>query len=120
MRMTFAASSQPALDANSTALASTDDAALQHEARGAAAAGPLAKAREGEPMIVLEVGLEADLAGWLEAMGLGPDQTLTVLRRAAFGGPIHVRTGSGGELAINATLARSILVAPLPPERRTA
>lgn len=118
--MTFAASSQPALDANPSALASIDETALQHEARGAASAGPLANVRDGEPMVVVEVGLEADVAGWLEAMGLGPGQTLTVLRRAAFGGPIHVRTGSGGELAINATLARSILVAPLPSARRTA
>ncbi|WP_437588876.1 FeoA family protein [Sorangium sp. So ce1000] len=81
-------------------------------------AGPLAEIRAGDRVIVVEVGLDADLAGWLGAMGLGPGQTLTLIRRAAFGGPLHVRTGSGGELAINATLARSILVAPLTSQGR--
>ncbi len=90
-----------------------------HDARDGVAAGPLANASAGERVVVIEVGLEADLAGWLGAMGLGSGQTLTVIRRAAFGGPLHVRTGSGGELAINAGLARSILVAPLPAPRQT-
>ncbi|WP_437929032.1 FeoA family protein [Sorangium sp. So ce291] len=86
--------------------------APRREARAALAAGPLAAVRPSEPVHVIEVGLEADLAGWLEAMGIGPGQTLMVLRRAAFGGPIHVRTASGGEFAIDAGLARSIVVAP--------
>ncbi|XYH97010.1 FeoA family protein [Sorangium sp. So ce1128] len=83
-----------------------------HDVRADVPAGPLAKVRTGERVVVIEVGLDAELAGWLGAMGLGSGQTLTVIRRAAFGGPLHVRTGSGGELAINAGLARSILVAP--------
>ncbi|MDC0683822.1 FeoA family protein [Sorangium atrum] len=92
--------------------------ARAHDASAAAPAGPLSEVRAGERVIVVEVGLDAELAAWLGAMGLGPGQTLTSMRRAAFGGPLHVRTGSGGELAINATLARSILVAPLPSQRR--
>ncbi|WP_437599166.1 FeoA family protein [Sorangium sp. So ce590] len=95
-----------------------DMATAAHDARAAVAASPLAKASTGQRVVVIEVGLEADLAGWLGAMGLGSGQTLTVIRRAAFGGPLHVRTGSGGELAINAGLARSILVAPLAAPRR--
>ncbi|WP_437896070.1 FeoA family protein [Sorangium sp. So ce124] len=92
--------------------------ARARDASAAAPAGPLSEVRAGERVIVVEVGLDAELAAWLGAMGLGPGQTLTSIRRAAFGGPLHVRTGSGGELAINATLARSILVAPLPSQRR--
>ncbi|XXX75934.1 FeoA family protein [Sorangium sp. So ce134] len=93
-------------------------AAPHREARDAPAGGPLAEVGAGERVVVVEVGLDADLAGWLGAMGLGPGQTLTLIRRAVFGGPLHVRTGSGGELAINASLARSILVAPALPPRQ--
>jgi ferrous iron transport protein A len=111
------------LDVNLSDPGSIDDtstAAPAHGVRAASLAGPLAAIRHDEPVQVVEVGLDVELAGWLEAMGLGPGQTLTLLRRAAFGGPIHVRTGSGGELAINAALARSILVAPVSPSRRLA
>ena len=80
--------------------------------RDALAGGPLAASRTGDPVHVIGIDLDAELAGWLEALGIGLGQTLTVLRRAAFGGPIHVRLGSGGEFAIDAGLARSILVAP--------
>ncbi|AUX26840.1 uncharacterized protein SOCEGT47_074100 [Sorangium cellulosum] len=109
----------PPLDPSPPTLSPTGAAALPREARDATAAGPLVKIRTGERVAVVEVGLDAELAGWLDAMGLGPGQTLTVIRRGAFGGPLHVRTGSGGELAINASLARSILVAPLAPSRPT-
>jgi ferrous iron transport protein A len=37
-------------------------------------------------------------------------QRVTVVRRGVFGGPLHVRTGSGGEFAIDARLALSIQV----------
>ncbi|WP_437905208.1 FeoA family protein [Sorangium sp. So ce327] len=103
-------------DVDSTSSVAGADAPAH--AGAAAPAGPLSEVRAGERVIVVEVGLDAELAGWLGAMGIGPGQTLTSIRRAAFGGPLHVRTGSGGELAINATLARSILVAPLPSQRR--
>ncbi|WP_437608036.1 FeoA family protein [Sorangium sp. So ce834] len=102
------------LDPSSATLRPMGVGAPHLDAHGAPATGPLAEVRAGERAVVVEVGLDADLAGWLGAMGLGPGQTLTLIRRAAFGGPLHVRTGSGGELAINAGLARSILVAPLP------
>lgn len=36
----------------------------------------------------------------LEAMGLLPDRPVTVLRKATFGGPLHIRVGSTTELAI--------------------
>lgn len=104
------------LDASPSTLVPTGTA---EPPRAARAAATLAASRDGEPMHVVEVGLDAELAGWLEAMGIGPGQTLTVLRRAAFGGPIHVRAGSGGEFAIGAALARSILVAPGAPGGQT-
>ncbi|HTN82624.1 MAG TPA: FeoA family protein [Sorangium sp.] len=104
----------------SSPLAPAGVAAPQREERAATTAGQLAALRAGDPALVVEVSLDADLAGWLEAMGIGPGQTLTVLRRAAFGGPIHVRAGSGGEFAIDAALARSILVAPVTSQGRRA
>jgi ferrous iron transport protein A len=58
---------------------------------------------------VVELALDDDLAAWLRAVGVAEGERLTVLRRAAFGGPIHVRTTSGGEFALNRSLARSIL-----------
>ncbi|WP_437688365.1 FeoA family protein [Sorangium sp. So ce176] len=114
-----ASSPLPTDPSSSTTLSPTGVSAGPRGARDAPAAGPLAEVRAGERAIVVEIGLDADLAGWLGAMGLGPGQTLTLIRRAVFGGPLHVRTGSGGELAINAALARSILVAPLPQPGRS-
>ena len=59
-------------------------------------------------------GVDGDLEAqaWLAAVGIGCGERVTVLRRAPFGGPLHVRTGTGGEFAIDARLARAILVAP--------
>ena len=54
--------------------------------------------------------LEVELTDWLRAVGIAEGEQVTILRRAAFGGPIHVRTGSGGEFALHRSLARSILV----------
>jgi len=46
--------------------------------------------------------------GWLRAVGIFEGEKVLVLRRAAFGGPLHLRTGSGGEFALDRTLASSI------------
>jgi ferrous iron transport protein A len=48
---------------------------------------------------------------WLRAVGLFEGQTVRVLRRAPFGGPMHIRVGSGGEFAVDPTLAAHIEVA---------
>jgi ferrous iron transport protein A len=56
------------------------------------------------------VVLDADQAAWLSAVGIREGERLTVLRRASFGGPMHVRTRAGGEFAIARSLARAILV----------
>jgi ferrous iron transport protein A len=65
---------------------------------------------------VIELALEADLAAWLRAVGISEGERVTVLRRAAFGGPIHVRTSSGGEFAIHRVLARSVITRPVSRE----
>jgi ferrous iron transport protein A len=47
----------------------------------------------------------------LEALGLVPNKPVRVLRRAAFGGPMHVRVGSTTEIAIRRTEAQLVVVA---------
>src|SRR5271170_3397437 len=42
------------------------------------------------------IELDADVSAWLAAVGIAAGESVVVLRRAAFGGPIHVRTGAGG------------------------
>ncbi len=54
------------------------------------------------------ISLDADVSAWLAAVGIAAGESIVVLRRAAFGGPIHVRTGSGGEFAVARALAKSI------------
>jgi ferrous iron transport protein A len=70
----------------------------------------LATARVGETLKVVSLAIEADLRAWLAAVGIEEGERLTLLRRAAFGGPLHVRTRAGGEFALNVALARSIEV----------
>ncbi len=70
----------------------------------------LAQLQPGTVGAVVDVALDADLAGWLEAIGIGRGDRVEVLRRAAFGGPIHLRTHTGGEFAVDRALARCIRV----------
>jgi ferrous iron transport protein A len=49
-------------------------------------------------------------AAWLRAIGLGEGVTVTVLRRAPLGGPLHVRVSGGAELAVDRELARHVEV----------
>jgi ferrous iron transport protein A len=74
----------------------------------------------GDTARVIELALEADLAAWLRAVGIGEGERVTVLRRAAFGGPIHVRTSSGGEFALHRALARSVLTRPLASDEESS
>jgi ferrous iron transport protein A len=68
----------------------------------------LASLAPGESASVVSVALERELVRWLEAIGIGAGDRVTVLRRAAFGGPIHLRTQAGGEFAVDRALAASI------------
>ena len=70
----------------------------------------LADVKIGASAKVLALDLEPQLAAWLRAVGIGEGDRIDVLRAGAFGGPLHVRNASGGELAINRQLARSIRV----------
>ncbi len=53
---------------------------------------------------------QKDLARRLEAMGIAPNKTVKVLRKAWFGGPLHIRVGSTTEVAIRKQEAEMVLV----------
>lgn len=53
------------------------------------------------------------LATRLAAMGLVADKEVCLLRKAAFGGPLHIRVGLTTELAIRRCEAASVLLQPL-------
>ena len=71
-------------------------------------AGYLADAPIGKNVQIARVDLEGEAAAWLGAVGLAKGEELVVLRRAALGGPLHVRTSSGGEFAVGREVARQI------------
>jgi len=65
------------------------------------------------PARVVAIALEAELAAWVRAVGISEGEQVVVLRRAAFGGPLHVRTRAGGEFALHRSLARAIRLQPM-------
>lgn len=71
----------------------------------------LADATTGRRVCITRVALEGEAAAWLAAVGLHEGEELVVLRRAALGGPLHVRSASGGEFAVAREVAQQILVA---------
>jgi ferrous iron transport protein A len=75
----------------------------------------LADAATGERVQIARVDLDGEAAAWIGAVGLNEGEVLVVLRRAALGGPLHVRTSSGGEFAVAREVARLITVTK--PER---
>ena len=101
------AGSTPFADAAELAEIQTDHATIDLRVAGEAS---LAEVRIGASATVLALDLEPQLAAWLRAVGIGEGDRIEVLRAGAFGGPLHVRNASGGELAINRQLARSIRV----------
>ncbi|MBX3210076.1 MAG: ferrous iron transport protein A [Labilithrix sp.] len=72
----------------------------------------LATAAAGSRLRIVAVRLEAGATDWLAAVGLHEGEEVVVLRRAALGGPLHVRTSSGGEFAVARELAEHLEVAP--------
>jgi ferrous iron transport protein A len=80
------------------------------EVRARSGRGSLENVAPGESVHVTDVALDADLAAWVKAVGIREGERLVVLRRAAFGGPIHVRTACGGEFALARSVARAVLV----------
>ncbi|GMU61824.1 MAG: hypothetical protein AMXMBFR34_35870 [Myxococcaceae bacterium] len=75
----------------------------------------LAALSPGQSATITALALSEREAGWLRAVGLGEGVGVTVLRRAPFGGPLHVRTGGGAELAVDRKLACHLTVAPGAP-----
>ena len=80
-------------------------------ANGASGASSLAAAAVGACVRIVAARLDEDVAAWLAAVGLHEGEEVTVLRRAAFGGPLHVRTSSGGEFAVAKELAARLEIA---------
>ena len=99
-----------------SAIPSADPVLLAPRAKALALVAPrdLANVAPGQSAMVTALALEADLVAWLAAVGIECGVRVTVLRRAAFGGPVHVRTHAGGEFAIARSLARAIATSPLP------
>ncbi|MBS2012383.1 MAG: ferrous iron transport protein A [Deltaproteobacteria bacterium] len=60
----------------------------------------LADTNDGARVTIAKVDLDDDVASWLAAVGLAHGEEVVVLRRAVLGGPLHVRTASGGEFAV--------------------
>lgn len=75
----------------------------------------LSRAKLGTRVRIARVGLDGEAAAWLGAVGLAGGEELVVLRRAALGGPLHVRTASGGEFAIGREVADHITVDAAEP-----
>jgi ferrous iron transport protein A len=65
---------------------------------------------------VVSLDLEPDLVAWLRAVGIAEGEHVVVLRRAAFGGPLHIRTSSGGEFALHRSLAHAIHIRSVPED----
>ena len=85
---------------------------------GHASTTSLASAAIGTCVRITAARLDGDDAGWLAAVGLHEGEEVTVLRRAAFGGPLHVRTSAGGEFAVARELAARLEVTRVSEERR--
>ena len=67
----------------------------------------------GKLAIVNDIQLKhynQDLGKRLNAMGIIPDKSIQVLRKAWFGGPLHIRVGSTTEIAIRRQEAEMIQV----------
>ena len=59
---------------------------------------------------VVALALDGAAACRLRAVGVFEGEAIMVLRRAPFGGPVHVRTSSGGEFALDRRIANAIEV----------
>lgn len=64
----------------------------------------------GIELLVIGVDLDPAVTRWIGAVGVAVGDRLYVLRRAVFGGPLHVRSARGGEFAIDRSVAAHIRV----------
>jgi Fe2+ transport system protein FeoA len=93
------------------------DDSLTEAPQGSGTGAALSSLAPGDSACVIELALDPEMAGWLRAVGISERERLTVLRLGAFGGPIHVRTSSGGEFALHRALAASVLTRRVLPGR---
>jgi Fe2+ transport system protein FeoA len=98
------------------AVLSFDDAPTEAP-HGSDVSAALSSLAPGDSACVVELALDPEMAGWLRAVGISERERVTVLRLGAFGGPIHVRTSSGGEFALHRDLAASVLTRRVLPDR---
>ncbi len=82
-------------------------ASVESNERVATSLAELALAQDAT---VEDVAVDALAGAWLDAVGIAKGERVVVIRRALFGGPLHVRTGAGGEFALDRSLARQIRV----------
>lgn len=68
----------------------------------------LATVEIGQSVRIVKADLDEDVAAWLAAVGLAEGEEVVVLRRAALGGPLHVRLAAGGELAVAREIAQKL------------
>ena len=73
----------------------------------------LARAEIGLSVRIHRAELEDDVSAWLAAVGLAVGEVVVVLRRAALGGPLHVRLATGGEFAVARDIAERLHIAPV-------
>jgi len=97
--------------ANSTVLSALAAPVPSSSPARLATSATLAAALPGQRVRITQIAQDEDLAAWLRAVGMHEETEMTVLRRAPFDGPIHLRTSDGGEFAIHRDLARCIQVA---------
>lgn len=80
----------------------------------------LAAVPRGQSARICGFRMSAPEQAWLDALGLPVGETVMVLRQAPFGGPMHVRAGSGAEFALDLQCAACIdvvLAAVVPSPR---
>ena len=74
----------------------------------------LASAEIGQRVRIARAELDRDISAWLAAVGLAEGEEVIVLRRAALGGPLHVRLSTGGEFAVARDIAQHLGVEVVP------
>ena len=75
-----------------------------------AAPHTLSSLHVGASGVVTALSGAREEADWLRAVGLVEGVTVTLLRSAPWGGPLHVRLSTGLELALDRDLATHVSV----------
>lgn len=91
-----------------------DCADTRTSASDAGVSETLAALATGIAREIAALALSAEDAAVLDGLGLSPGRRVTVLRRAAFDGPLHVRVDTGVELALDPALAAGVTLRGLP------